>query len=92
MKVQKMERLEISSDEGSCKTVMSHICDSLDEDPNSATCVAIRRHLEECDACRDYKASIEKTIEWYREYDAPLPEGAHERLMARLGLEDAEVE
>ena len=72
----------------SCKDVMSHICDNLGEELNSAKCLAIKSHLESCESCQKYFKSVENTIEFYKQYNIDLPEDAHDRLMKTLGLND----
>jgi predicted anti-sigma-YlaC factor YlaD len=72
----------------SCKDVMKHVCESLGEDLNSDSCKNIRSHLDECPGCQNYFKSVEKTIEFYKDYNIQLSGDAHTRLMSFLGLED----
>jgi predicted anti-sigma-YlaC factor YlaD len=76
------------SDKVNCKDVMKHVCESLGEDLNSESCRNIRMHLEECQDCKNYFVSVEKTIEFYKEYNIDMPPDAHNRLMSCLGLQD----
>lgn len=71
-----------------CLEVMSHICDNLGEELNSPRCIAIKNHLENCDACKSYFKSVETTIDFYKKYNVSLPEQAHNRLMSFLGLSE----
>lgn len=71
-----------------CKEVANHICESLGEELNSPKCREIKKHLENCEYCRDYFSSVEKTIDFYRKYDIEIPKEAHNRLMDCLGLDD----
>lgn len=71
-----------------CKDVMSHICDNLGEELNSPRCIAIKDHLETCDACKSYFRSVETTIDFYKKYNVTLPEQAHDRLLSFLGLNE----
>jgi hypothetical protein len=71
-----------------CKDVMRHVCESLGEDLNSDSCRNIRIHLSECTGCQNYFRSVEKTIEFYKDYNIELPEESHKRLMSFLGLEE----
>ncbi|MBZ0199767.1 MAG: hypothetical protein K8H86_07865 [Ignavibacteriaceae bacterium] len=71
-----------------CKSVMHHICDSLGEDLQSDKCIAIKEHLDGCTDCKNYFNSIEKTISFYRMYNAEVPDGAHERLLKILDLDN----
>jgi predicted anti-sigma-YlaC factor YlaD len=70
----------------SCKDVMKHVCESLGEDLNSDKCRDIKQHLDDCPGCQNYFKSVEKTIEFYRNYNIELPKEAHNRLMSTLGL------
>jgi len=72
----------------SCKEVANHICESLGEDLNSPRCIAIKEHLEDCQYCKDYFSSVEKTISFYKLYNVEMPGDAHKRLMDCLGLTD----
>lgn len=73
-----------------CKDVMHHICESLGEDLNSERCIAIKEHLEDCSNCQTYFKTVELTIDYYKKYNVELPEGAHNRLMSFLNLEDCD--
>jgi predicted anti-sigma-YlaC factor YlaD len=73
-----------------CKDVMSHICESLGEDLNSDRCVAIKQHLGDCTGCKTYFKTVELTIEYYKKYNVQIPEGAHQRLMTFLDLNDCD--
>lgn len=73
-----------------CKDVMHHICESLGEELNSERCIAIKQHLDECPNCQTYFKTVELTIDYYKKYEVKLPDGAHERLMAFLNLDDCE--
>ncbi|NCS88080.1 MAG: hypothetical protein GW789_04965 [Ignavibacteria bacterium] len=70
-----------------CKSVMHHICESLGEDLQSEKCISIKEHLDNCPDCKSYFRSVEKTIDFYKKYNADMPEGAHVRLMSVLKLE-----
>jgi len=71
-----------------CKEVMNHICESLGEDMMSDRCKLIKEHLQNCPDCQNYFSSVEKTINFYKMYNMPLPKEAHEKLMDKLGLKD----
>jgi len=64
-----------------CKEVMNHICDNLGEDFNSARCIEIKAHLEECGCCRNYFKSVNETIQLYKSYNVEVTEEIHKRLM-----------
>jgi predicted anti-sigma-YlaC factor YlaD len=71
-----------------CKVVMDHICENLGEDLNSEKCIAIKKHLDSCEDCKNYFSSVERTIKFYREYNIEIPNEAHERLLNVLGLKN----
>jgi predicted anti-sigma-YlaC factor YlaD len=71
-----------------CKEVMNHICDNLGEELDSPKCIEIKNHLENCDNCKHYFNSVEKTIEFYKKYNVELPKDAHDRLLDLLGLKE----
>lgn len=72
-----------------CKEVMSHICDSLGEELQSEKCLMIKDHLENCTCCQNYFSSVEQTIKFYKMYDITMPNEAHNKLMEKLGLDEA---
>ncbi len=74
----------------SCKEVAKHICENLGEQLDSPHCKAIKKHLEDCEECREYFSSVERTIDFYKKYDINMPADAHNRLMQCLGLIDEE--
>jgi hypothetical protein len=76
--------------QSNCKNVMQHICESLGEELNSERCLAIKQHLDDCPNCQTYFKTVELTIDFYKKYDADLPDGAHDRLMSFLDLNDCE--
>jgi predicted anti-sigma-YlaC factor YlaD len=69
-----------------CKDVMEHICENLGEQLDSPKCTAIKAHLNNCDNCSTYFKTVEDTIQFYKNYNVELPEGAHKRLIEYLGL------
>lgn len=70
-----------------CKDVIIHICENLNEDIDSDRCRAIKHHIENCEKCREYGYSIECRIDWYREYDPDFTDTQHDALLKKLGLE-----
>jgi len=82
IKFSKMENNHIVT----CPEVMSHICENLGEELDSPKCIAIKKHLDECENCRNYFKSVETTIEFYKYYNVKLPDEGHERLLDFLGL------
>ncbi|MGE5436447.1 MAG: hypothetical protein ACM3O3_04405 [Syntrophothermus sp.] len=71
-----------------CKDVMKHICDNLGEDIDSEKCKDFKEHLNSCNCCQNYFKSVEKVIEFYKEYNFNLPKDVHSRLMDCLGLDE----
>jgi predicted anti-sigma-YlaC factor YlaD len=71
-----------------CTQVMEHICENLGEELNSPRCVDIKNHLSGCNNCKHYFKSVEDTINFYKKYKVELPEGAHQRLLEYLGLDE----
>jgi predicted anti-sigma-YlaC factor YlaD len=71
-----------------CKDVMKHVCESLGEDLNSESCRNIKQHLDDCPGCQNYFKSVEKTIDFYKDYNIKMPDDAHNRLMSALGLSE----
>ncbi len=78
----------MSDEKVNCKDVMQHICESLGEELNSERCAAIKNHLEKCSECQNYFKTVEFTIDCYRKYNVKIPDGAHERLMKFLDLDE----
>ncbi len=78
----------MNSQKITCEEVTNHICESLGEELTSPKCKAIKKHLGSCPDCQNYFKSIEKTIEFYRNYDLELPKESHDKLMDLLNLPD----
>jgi predicted anti-sigma-YlaC factor YlaD len=58
-----------------CEDVRRLVGEGLNIERNSPSCVAVREHLSTCEACRSFVSSLEKTIDCYRSYEIPKPEG-----------------
>jgi len=69
-----------------CSRIIDHICANLGEELDSPGCRDIKKHLENCSSCRDYFVSVERTIQFYKNYNVSLTEEGHNRLMKILGL------
>ena len=78
----------MKEDNINCKVVMSHICDNLGEELDSPKCVAIKKHLDDCNNCQKYYDSIETTIDLYKNYNENVSDEVHTRLMEHLGLKE----
>ncbi|MBS1904431.1 MAG: zf-HC2 domain-containing protein [Bacteroidetes bacterium] len=57
-----------------CEDVRRLVGEGLNIERNSPTCLSVREHLSTCDDCREFVASLEKTIDCYRTYEIPKPE------------------
>lgn len=71
-----------------CKKVRDHICENLREELDSPTCAEIKDHLEKCENCRKFFSNVENTVSLYKCCSEELPEGAHNRLLNILGLNE----
>lgn len=71
-----------------CKEVLSHVCENIGEPDDSPLCLAIQDHLENCKGCKDFKDSLQKTIELYKNYNVEFPESAHKKLLECLNLKE----
>jgi hypothetical protein len=69
-----------------CKDVMNFICENFDCNKDPKLYKEISQHLENCTDCNKYLSSIKSMVEYYRKYNAELPEEAHDRLLDILGL------
>lgn len=49
-----------------CKKAYKLICENLDENFDSPTCVEIKKHLDHCPNCKNYLNSLKTTIKLYR--------------------------
>jgi predicted anti-sigma-YlaC factor YlaD len=78
----------MSSETITCKEVMSHICDNLGENNGSECCRRVMEHLRGCKKCRDYFASVEKTIDYFKADCEQITPECHQRLMAFLNLDE----
>jgi anti-sigma factor RsiW len=71
-----------------CKQVHRFVCEQLDQDINSPRCRAIKKHLETCQDCSEYLATLKKTVTLYRLLPPPhMPQKAHKQLFKRLTRE-----
>jgi len=73
---------------GSCNEVVKQLCESLSFSTDSPECNAIRRHLEDCEGCSNYRTSILKTIHLYKSYSVELDESSINRLLQNLNLDE----
>jgi predicted anti-sigma-YlaC factor YlaD len=62
-----------------CKKTYKYICENLDEDLNSHTCLEIKEHLKDCPNCVAYLDTLKKTVLLYREYKKPVLNKAAKR-------------
>lgn len=71
----------------SCKDVLQHLSEYLDEDLPPGTCDEIARHLSECSDCEENKQALLRSIEECRRFRAgeqprELPADVREELRA----------
>ncbi len=79
---------ETTERHGSCNEVVKQLCESLSFNTDSPECNAIRRHLEDCEGCSNYRTSILKTIHLYKNYSVELDENTIDRLLQNLNLDE----
>lgn len=72
----------------SCNEVVKQLCESLSFSTDSLECNAIRKHLEDCEGCTNYRISILKTIQLYKSYSVEFDESSIERLLQNLNLDE----
>ncbi len=58
-----------------CEDVRRFVGEGLNIERNSPSCIAVRDHLASCPDCTAFVASLERTIDCYRSYDIPKPDG-----------------
>lgn len=72
-----------------CKKTYKYICENLDEDLNSPTCLKVKEHLKDCPNCIAYLDTLKKTLILYREYKKPeLNKTSKKRLQSVAILAD----
>ena len=54
-----------------CKATYKFICENLDENLNSPTCLKIKQHLDDCPNCRKYLNSLMITVQLYKRQSTP---------------------
>jgi len=71
-----------------CRQVVAHLLDRLDQDIHTPPNLTLQRHLMRCPNCRAYLDTLKKTILLYQKY--PLPEmsrALRKRVHARLRMD-----
>lgn len=70
-----------------CIKRIEDICGALGEDLDSAKCLEIKKHLDECPTCCAYVDTIKKTVEIYKILpDKEVPGSVHRKLWKVLKL------
>lgn len=70
-----------------CKKTYRYICENLDANLNSPTCIEIKKHLDNCPNCNVYLNTLKKTILLYKKQKSPtLGKSARKGLMLSLNL------
>ncbi|MDO9027279.1 MAG: zf-HC2 domain-containing protein [Candidatus Roizmanbacteria bacterium] len=73
-----------------CKQTYRFICENLDENLDSPSCLEIKKHLDGCPNCLKYLNSLKKTITLYREYKNPrFKKVSQKRLQSALNISEA---
>lgn len=54
-----------------CKQTYKFICENLDQDLNSPTCIQIKEHLEKCPKCKANLETLKITISLYKNQRYP---------------------
>lgn len=71
-----------------CKKTYRYICENLDANLNSSTCVEIKKHLDNCPDCTVYLNTLKKTVLLYKQQKSPtLGKSARKNLMLSLNLQ-----
>ena len=71
----------------SCTDVLHFICEQFGEDDDSARCLEVKRHLENCPDCTHYCNSLETMIGLYRAASPEFSSDAKQVLLHSLGLD-----
>ena len=73
-----------------CHELLKSLSDYMDGELSAELCAEIERHMHGCDRCRIVVDTLRKTVELYQDNcgEEPLPKDVHDRLLARLNLED----
>ncbi len=75
-----------------CEKILVQICDELAEDINSETCQAIKKHLDECENCRNQLDSMRNMVALFRCMEEKnVPKGTHRRLLKMLNVEEKKM-
>ncbi|MBN1464432.1 hypothetical protein JXA02_01635 [candidate division KSB1 bacterium] len=73
-----------------CEKMLQQVCDELAEDINSELCEKLKKHLENCQDCREQVESMRSTVNLFQCLkDKKVPRDIHERLLKLLNVEDA---
>ncbi len=59
-----------------CKAMFAELSNYLDEQLDDSLCEELEKHLDGCDACKAFLASVEATIEDCRHLRSPVPDRA----------------
>ncbi len=70
-----------------CKKTYRYICENLDANLNSPTCLEIKKHLDDCPDCTAYLSTLKKTVLLYKNQKSPtLLKSTRKNLMLSLNL------
>ncbi len=54
-----------------CKKTYRYVCENLDANLNSPTCIEIKKHLDHCTNCTAYLETLKKTVLLYKNQQSP---------------------
>ena len=77
-----------------CQQLLSSISEYIDGELSEDLCAEIEKHLQGCENCQIVLDTTRKTINLYQTCASGdcLPGDVHQRLFARLSLEDYSIE
>ncbi len=71
-----------------CKKTYRYVCENLDANLNSPTCIEIKKHLDHCTNCTAYLETLKKTVLLYKNQKSPkLGKSARKNLILSLNLQ-----
>lgn len=74
-----------------CEKLLKQVCDDLAEEVNSELCTELKKHLENCEDCRNQVESMRGTVTLYQCLkEKKVPQDIHQRLLKLLNVQDAD--
>ena len=81
----------VESTQTNCEALLGSLSEYIEGELDAELCLAIEKHIAECDNCRIVVDTIRKTVDLVHTANDPrpgVPEDVRERLFKRLNLED----